>query len=1746
MPEIKWDEDPAPAKKAGGIQWDEAPQQYGPPKPPMLDASPEEIQRVGSLLQNPGEKIGAPAEVPDVLEGAKKYAAAGAEVLGEGIGAVTGFLGKGIRQTAGALGNVIPPLKPITEPIRDMETMGISDALHRLAGGTDTDPSMLDRGGLIGGILKAPAAVAEGLLTPENAALMLGVSAVPSGVSAALSGVFTVDMFKNFMHQFPAAVEAAQRGDWNAFGQAITEAGATFGMAVGAGKHAKEGLGAALERFSKSGAPVAQPGKVTFTDVATPDQRAVDMLEQKEMREILVKTQEARKNAAVAELKKFGPEIDFEDVPLPQTPTDLLRFVPNEVELAEIQRKGSYRDGAIELSEVPQSMLTKIKAEGEIDGLLERMEAVQASGGVGRVRLGSATDNASTAGGPEWAGIKSPLPEHLQGRYGWDDIFSIISRGRNGEDLSPKQARFYEDVVQWASNVPKAPDPARVQYFLERWDTGIQLVPVREQIAQEAVGAQERAAMQAEAEGGTGDLSAADLEFRAPTGESDVVVGGKDGEPVKPLNPPELDLQSALDTLLTRATAGGDPQKIADLLREVYDIPESVIVNTIPSAAVARTEEFPTPDGGKAYGITLPPNAPPWQVAHEVMFEVRRFSGRLHEELPHDNNIIAARVLGDLRARGLLEEHPSGLPKRGFTGAGDNPLGMVEGRTFDLDSPFPDAATREGSVPDLKNVFDPSGVLNKENQALHGYLMRKMGSDVLANVEALRVEPDKVDAAVKAAMTDFLRQQGFDGHIWQDELGRHLTVLDRTPRFEEGGPQATETGRARAGAPEEARINSDAEILEEFADGPPVERPKQQGPIDPDLMRPEEGSPGATDLYMKIPLIDPFVRHDVVPFAKSVYEAAKSLAGGLARALQPRLLVSDEFLDPIMAAMGTRNKELALYRINVGIRAARNAFDRLPVAEQIAFIDRYKQGRPQPKEMQPWADMIGTLEDHWYGMLDKEMKESGKSLNYIAHHLALIYDGPPAAVQGALRNSLADVEARMGSHRPFEGSKDFYKKMVYESLTEAMQNGLTPVSTNPFVLMELRLADNMKFLSARQMFRDLKELGAIKFIPFGKEQTAKQQMPGWRPIADRVSQVYFPTEQGMVHAGSYFWEPNVARLIDNYLGYDLVRQSKLGRGALALKNMTTAVELGLSPFHFFFINGDAMATSTSIGIRKLARGDFKGGLKDIGEAILLSGTGAAFFGAGPAQRYRREGKDLIQYLGNKDEFLASLHGKEWAAKHPQLAKTVDDLFAGGAILGMSEGYRIRAYDTIKRHWNQGNVIGVALRAFPAGAQAAMQPLFEHYIPQMKLGSWLADFGQSLIEHQDQLGRGQISRKTLARRSWDRVEDRFGEMNFDNLFWDRSMKTSLQLLFRSVTWRLGDLRALLRAGTTGVVGQARDFDKDVLQPIVRAYQQGGLRGVPNAKIKAPKLDADITWVAGVAMYTALTSAVAQTLFTWHHDGTPTLPWNSDTPLLDAVMPRSGGVDRNGRPSRLMVPSYARAWVATGLKPVTTMKHGLSAVVMRLSDVWQNKDFYGNWVYDPEAPAWKATVDKVGHVLLVPPISYQSFREARARGLSGPELAASWGGMSIASPTYFATDFEDYLSRTLSREIEGRPGRSPEAAKRGEVAGQINRKIRESQQTDIPANITDEEISAVGSERYKRAVRAGEREGLAGRANRLSLEQLLKGWKYASPEEQGKLWPILEEKVARARLAGKSPEEQERIIKQVEEIYAKRPL
>jgi hypothetical protein len=473
------------------------------------------------------------------------------------------------------------------------------------------------------------------------------------------------------------------------------------------------------------------------------------------------------------------------------------------------------------------------------------------------------------------------------------------------------------------------------------------------------------------------------------------------------------------------------------------------------------------------------------------------------------------------------------------------------------------------------------------------------------------------------------------------------------------------------------------------------------------------------------------------------------------------------------------------------------------------------------------------------------------------------------------------------------------------------------------------------------------------------------------------------------------------------------------------------------------------------------------------------------------------------------------------AKFPYWKEGVDMAFIGGLKLGMPDSFRIQAARGLAKSLSDQSYMGTFLRAFPFTVETVMKPLFEEYIPRIKLGAFMQEYGMALLRDKERLERGDITKETLARRSVDRIENAFGELNFDNLHWEQPFKTAMQLFFRSVTWGLGTIR---RTGNA-IAGQANEL----LEPL-RYIQQKTDGGEITAK-PFPGLHPDFAWLAATALKTAWLNTLIQTAFTG------TAPWNTDTPFLDMTMARSGGVDPNtGKPNRWLFPSYVRDWASAAMAPGKYLVHKVSSVVGRAIETlpWVNKDFFGNEVYDDRAPLHQQILQGVAHAMNVQPFSYQGMTQQAERGQVSPaQLAAPFVGFQPAGREIQSNPFESYMSTEEGRKTAG-AGRRPEEQ-------DLHEKMKaaaENARLGLPPaeNLGRARLTNI----YRQAAKAPEPGSLEARASRLTLKQLLDGWHLANPEQQQKLLPVLGRLATWKAIANLPEDQREPVLNHIREI------
>lgn len=635
----------------------------------------------------------------------------------------------------------------------------------------------------------------------------------------------------------------------------------------------------------------------------------------------------------------------------------------------------------------------------------------------------------------------------------------------------------------------------------------------------------------------------------------------------------------------------------------------------------------------------------------------------------------------------------------------------------------------------------------------------------------------------------------------------------------------------------------------------------------------------------------------------------------------------------------TSNRDAA----NHGLAGERIAFwDKITPEKIREFIKAFETGKPQ-------ADVV-------LQKLDKFMRERNKEIfdqdqrngikydpvdNYLAH---IFEDG---------KKLIAYFEAKYGKKW---GDPGFMKDRHFNLYEEAIAAGYRPKFTNPEEIMLARQhASDMAQMQV-ELLKDLEGYG------LAKEKTKANPDP---PKDGQYNYRRSPNGKG-------YWVEATADAI-LYNAFDTQSlwnmpgiRGDLFKGAMFLKNSTVPVVLSLSLFHplHLLLGMDSAAAMTRLTKEMITGG--VGPVKWFGkwlEQMTLGSKGIPLYG-------------IIDNPRVGFRLLKAYQGKIDPAKLTAADRTaLQYMNEGGFIPEMSSQYRSNAMDNFRKavrqvaaEYNSGK--GGLGRAMKPAAKAgfyttfaiidAMQyPMFRLWIPALKIASYLKDV-QTALKVDPTLVADKGRRLLAFRKLSKSVDNRYGEMAYNTLFWNRTIKDIAVANTLSLGWNLGFLREY--GGGAMDIGQSATKKGSLIQ-----------------KARAGDLDRPLF----VMFYTTQVMLYSG-LLTWAMTG------KTPEDLIDYLYPKSGETDAQGKPERLNTPFYPREFaaiskhiehegVASGLWHVIANK---SSGVIGLVKQWATGvDWRGQEIRDPNS-AWHQQVrDTVGATLGdLEPISIEQLRQS----------------------------------------------------------------------------------------------------------------------------------------------------------------------
>ncbi len=506
-----------------------------------------------------------------------------------------------------------------------------------------------------------------------------------------------------------------------------------------------------------------------------------------------------------------------------------------------------------------------------------------------------------------------------------------------------------------------------------------------------------------------------------------------------------------------------------------------------------------------------------------------------------------------------------------------------------------------------------------------------------------------------------------------------------------------------------------------------------------------------------------------------------------------------------------------------------------------------------------------------------------------------------------------------------------------------------------------------------------------------------QSRPELRPLADIKPGLELGEREqyqrlaGPMLVGHYALPTEVVGMLKQYLSEGL-RGNKVYDALRLGGNTVTQLNLGLSLFHGLGTTLNTVFSTAALGVKQLSRGDVGLGLASLGRAVnplalwrqFRSGLAAQREWFAPGSQGAEVGKDLEAVMmggarAGLDSFYKTSHIE-------QLRGGMKDLLE----LGRQEQYGRAGLEGAK---------GV-LRAIPALLELTNKPVMEYWVPSLKLATAIESVKYEL-DWMQRTGRQQTPDTLRDRfgKIWDSVDNRLGQLVYDNLFWNRTFKDLALLSVRAVGWN---------------VGTWREIGLGVTKDIPESYR--GLRSGEGITDR-------LAYTIALTMGTGLMGAISMYAMTGQ----------GPQSLNDYIYPRTGRKRQDGSDDRLSFPTYMHHDVAplfnrAGEGPFRISKNvgkaGAAKLSPALTQPWEtfvaNEDWKGAAIHNWKDPWVQQTWDVLKHLGgTLKPFSIESMQRANQQGVPAGEQLLPFVGVMPANSAAVHTDAQQAAMEELRR-------------------------------------------------------------------------------------------------------------------------------
>lgn len=732
------------------------------------------------------------------------------------------------------------------------------------------------------------------------------------------------------------------------------------------------------------------------------------------------------------------------------------------------------------------------------------------------------------------------------------------------------------------------------------------------------------------------------------------------------------------------------------------------------------------------------------------------------------------------------------------------------------------------------------------------------------------------------------------------------------------------------------------------------------------------------------------------------------------------------------------------------------------------------------------------------------------------------------------------------SHKNAEGTKGYAKRRTFDTLDELLASGTHELAdTNALRVGLTKMQDMANYFATHKSIQADVAAGRGGWYYQGKEPK------GWVHPEGSAFQKYIPVDEttyvyskepgiegtntfkvtkegteavrkGVVQGKRFYAKPEVAAVYTNFQSKGISQLPVIGdayRKGMKVAGTANESQLGWgSMFHAGFTTQESLASNASIVSKQLYR---LATLQDKSPVPLVKSIGNLAVNLATAS-----GKGI--YEGHKllKEYLNP------GTTTPEKAAVLEDYLVGGGKPILDKLLHSNAIESFQKSLDKREFGKVALKSPFALMRASVIPTMDFIVPRQKL----AVFEELRNEWRRITPDATPDEVQVAMREIvNRVDARLGQVNYDRLFMNNAVKQAFQLLYRAPGWKGGT--------TLEVIAGA---PKDTIKFISDWAKSG----------KAPKELPDRTaYVLGLTAVHMVMMGTITKLATGDDF--------SQMKPMDFIAARTNQYGPDGKPLRIISPSYVKDILHFVKNPKEYGMTGLNPILVAGSQLYNNKNYKGIEIHDINAPT---TVDIVSDPTntkllnhwvdarlqdtkflasqLTPFWVSNIMRGHEQSGeLDAKEVIPPFFGFNKA-PSYLTDTAAESEAKSFQKGPQERPLKEEGGVRRQAIQTLSGRFVEaKSSGKDIEPIVQDIQTALkegkITAEDITTILKKTEEPSINKLTDKLELEEWLRVLAKASPQEKQLMIPKLEQKLK--TLEKMNPQQKERVLRTVDELF-----